>query len=88
MAAPGCWTDNRPNLGTHASAGIRNGEVSNLDALSNAIGKTVQVAERDAGIEIQSVTVVAPGGTPFSSIRKPVSPAKRCSGSDGAILIG
>ncbi len=56
--------------GTHASAGIRNGEVSDLDALSHAIGKTVQAAERDAGIEIQSVTVVAPGGAPFSSIRK------------------
>ena len=35
--------------GTHASAGIRSGEVSELEALSTVIGKTVQAAERDAG---------------------------------------
>jgi cell division protein FtsA len=56
--------------GTHASSGIRNGEVSELDSLSTAIGKTVQAAERDAGVAIQSVTIVAPGGMPFSTIRK------------------
>ena len=56
--------------GTHASAGIRSGEVSKLVALSTVIGKTVQAAERDAGISVTSVTVVAPGGTPFSSICK------------------
>ena len=56
--------------GTHASAGIRSGEVSELEALSTVIGKTVQAAERDSGISVTSVTVVAPGGTPFSSICK------------------
>ena len=56
--------------GTHASAGIRSGEVSELEALSAVIGKTVQAAERDSGISVTSVTVVAPGGTPFSSICK------------------
>jgi len=56
--------------GTHASAGIRNGEVSELEALSAVIGKTVQAAENDAGISISSVTVIAPGGTPFSKICK------------------
>ena len=56
--------------GTHASEGIRNGEVSDLDALSSVIGKSVQAAERDANISISSVTVVAPGGAPFSRICK------------------
>jgi cell division ATPase FtsA len=32
--------------GTHASAGIRSGEVSELEALSTVIGKTVLAAER------------------------------------------
>ena len=36
--------------GTHASAGIRSGEVSDLDALSGAIGKTVQIAERERAV--------------------------------------
>ncbi len=56
--------------GTHASAGIRSGEVSDLDALSKVIGKTVQAAERDAGISIKSVSVVVPGGKPISVIRQ------------------
>jgi cell division protein FtsA len=62
--------------GTHASVGIRSGEVSELEALSTVIGKTVQAAERDAGISVTSVTVVAPGGTPFSSICKKISQAE------------
>ena len=37
--------------GTHASSGIRAGEVSDLDALSGAIGKTVQSAEREAAYQ-------------------------------------
>ena len=56
--------------GTHASIGIRSGEVSDLDALSTVIGKSVQAAEREAGISIKSVTVVTIGGTPFSRICK------------------
>ena len=56
--------------GTHASAGIRVGEVSDLDALSSAIGKTVQSAERDAGLSVQSASVVVPGGKPVSGIYK------------------
>jgi cell division protein FtsA len=56
--------------GTHASEGVRSGEVSDLDALSSVIGKSVHAAERDAGVSISSVTVVAPGGTPFSRICK------------------
>jgi len=56
--------------GTHASSGIRTGEVSDLDALSSAIGKTVQSAERDAGLSVQSASVVVPGGKPVSGIHK------------------
>ena len=56
--------------GTHASAGIRSGEVSDLEALSGAIGKTVQIAEREAGLSVQSASVVVPGGKPVSSINK------------------
>jgi len=56
--------------GTHASAGIRSGEVSDLEALSGAIGKAVQIAEREAGLSIQSASVVVPGGKPVSSINK------------------
>ena len=56
--------------GTHASSGIRTGEVSDLDALSSAIGKTVQIAERDAGLSVQSASVVVPGGKPVSGIHK------------------
>ena len=54
--------------GTHASAGIRSGEVSDLDALSSAIGNTVQSAEREAGLSVHSASVVVPGGKPVSSI--------------------
>ena len=56
--------------GTHASAGIKSGEVSDLDALSSAIGKAVQSAERDAGVSVQSASVVVPGGKPVSGIHK------------------
>ncbi|MGB2095438.1 MAG: cell division protein FtsA, partial [Candidatus Puniceispirillaceae bacterium] len=56
--------------GTHASSGIRTGEVSDLDALSSAIGKTVQSAERDAGLSVQSASIVVPGGKPVSGIHK------------------
>ena len=56
--------------GTHASAGIRTGEVSDLEALSTAIGKTVQIAEREAGISVQSASIVVPGGKPISVIHK------------------
>ncbi len=55
--------------GTHASAGMRGGEISDLDATSEVIGKTVQAAEREAGLSLSSVTVVLPGGKPTSAIQ-------------------
>jgi len=55
--------------GTHASAGMRGGEISELEAVSNVIGKTVQAAEREAGLSVTSVTIVMPGGKPSSQIQ-------------------
>ena len=56
--------------GTHASAGMRGGEVTALTALGDAIGQAVQTAERAADLSIASVTVVLPGGSPRSQVRR------------------
>ena len=56
--------------GTHASAGMRGGEVTALTALGDAIGHAVQSAERAADLSIASVTVVLPGGSPRSQVRR------------------
>jgi cell division protein FtsA len=53
--------------GTHASAGMRSGEVTVLSEFSDAIGHCVQSAERAAGLAIASVSVVLPGGSPRSA---------------------
>ena len=55
--------------GTHASAGMRAGEVTALADLSDAIGQAVQSAERAADLSIASVTVVLAGGSPRSQVR-------------------
>ena len=56
--------------GTHASAGMRSGEVTALTAMSDAIGNAVQSAERAAGLSVASVSVVLPGGSPTSVFRR------------------
>ena len=56
--------------GTHASAGMRGGEVTALTELSDAIGNAVQSAERAAGLSVASVSVVLPGGSPTSVFRR------------------
>jgi cell division protein FtsA len=56
--------------GTHASAGMRAGEVTALTDLGDAIGQAVQSAERAADLSITSVTVVLPGGSPRSQVRR------------------
>ena len=56
--------------GTHASAGMRSGEVTALTAISDAIGNAVQSAERAAGLSVASVSVVLPGGSPKSVFRR------------------
>lgn len=53
--------------GTHASAGMRSGEVTVLSEFSDAIGHCVQSAERAAGLAIASVSVVLSGGSPRSA---------------------
>ena len=55
--------------GTHASAGMRTGEVTALSNLGDAIGQAVQSAERAANLSIASVTVVLPSGSPRSQVR-------------------
>jgi len=55
--------------GTHASAGMRAGEVTALADFSDAIGQAVQSAERAANLSIESVTVVLAGGSPHSQVR-------------------
>ena len=56
--------------GTHASAGMRGGEITDLEAISEVIGKTVQAAEREAGLSMCSLTIVLPGGKPTSLIHR------------------
>ncbi|MEC7651408.1 MAG: cell division protein FtsA, partial [Pseudomonadota bacterium] len=56
--------------GTHASAGMRSGEVTALTAMSDAIGNAVQSAEGAAGLSVASVSVVLPGGSPTSVFRR------------------
>jgi len=56
--------------GTHASAGMRGGEITDLEAISEVIGKTVQAAEREAGLSLCSLTIVLPGGKPTSVIQR------------------
>ena len=55
--------------GTHASGGIRAGEVTALADLSDAIGNAVQTAERAAGVSMNAVSVVLAGGSPRSNFR-------------------
>jgi cell division protein FtsA len=56
-------------VGQHASFGIRNGEVIDIDALSVAVGKTIEAAENMAGLQIDHVWVNVSGGTQISVLR-------------------
>ena len=56
--------------GTHASAGIRAGEVTALTDLSDAIGNAVQTAERASNVSLTAVSLVLAGGSPRSSFSK------------------
>ena len=56
--------------GTHASAGIRSGEVSELEALSTVIGKTVQAAERDADISVHQSPLLPQAARHFPASAK------------------
>jgi len=57
-------------IGQYASAGMRSGEVVDIEALSVAIGKSVEAAEVMAGLPIDRVAVSVRGGTQKSFIRR------------------
>lgn len=57
-------------IGQHASSGMRNGEVIDIEALSAAVGKTVEAAENMAGMAIDKVWVSIAGGTQLSQLRR------------------
>jgi cell division protein FtsA len=52
----------------HASDGIRMGEIVDMDQFSASVGKTVQAAERNAGLTIKDIHLVTPGGQPAIQI--------------------
>lgn len=56
--------------GQHASHGMRNGEVVDIEALSVAVGKTIEAAEGIAGLTIDRVCVGISGGTQMSMLRR------------------
>ncbi len=57
-------------IGQHASHGMRNGEVVDIEALSVAVGKTIEAAENMAGLQIDRVWVSVSGGTQISMLRR------------------
>ena len=57
-------------IGQHASEGMRQGEVVDIEALSSAVGKTVEAAENMAGLTIGRVWVSVAGGTQMSQLRR------------------
>ncbi|MCE2516852.1 MAG: cell division protein FtsA [Alphaproteobacteria bacterium] len=57
-------------IGQHASHGMRNGEVVDIEALSVAVGKTIEAAEGMAGFTIDRVCVSVSGGTQMSILRR------------------
>ena len=57
-------------IGQHASEGMRQGEVVDIEALSSAVGKTVEAAESMAGMTINQVWVSVAGGTQMSQLRR------------------
>lgn len=58
----------------HAADGIRNGEITDMDLFSTAIGRTVAAAERNAGITIKTIHIVTPAGKPQLSNHKAEMP--------------
>ncbi len=53
----------------HASNGMKRGEVVNIEKLSRAIGKTIEMAENMAGLTIETVFVGITGGEQKSELR-------------------
>jgi cell division protein FtsA len=57
-------------IGQHASHGMRNGEVVDIEALSSAVGKTVEAAENMAGVTVDRLVVSVAGGHQQSQLRR------------------
>lgn len=54
----------------HASAGIQRGEITDLALFSETLGKVVEAGERKAGLTINDLHIVMPGGQPQSHIER------------------
>lgn len=52
----------------HASEGLKQGEIVDLEKFSTALGKTVQIAERAAGLTINQLHLVTAAGQPRLAI--------------------
>lgn len=55
---------------SHVSAGLRRGEVIDLNLFSNTLGKAVQAAERKTGITVDHLNIVTSAGNPQSQIHR------------------
>ena len=51
----------------HVSEGVKQGEITDMNKFSTAVGKTVNAAERNADTTISTIHIVTPGGTPTLS---------------------
>ena len=48
----------------HAAEGVKQGEITDMNKFSTAVGKTVSAAERNADTTISTIHIVSPGGNP------------------------
>lgn len=51
----------------HVSEGVKQGEITDMNKFSTAVGKTVNAAERNADNTISTLHIVTPGGNPTLS---------------------
>ncbi len=51
----------------HAADGIKNGDISDLERFRTALGRTIELAEQDAGVEIKTIDIVTSFGDPHLS---------------------
>ena len=56
-------------IGQRAAAGIRGGEVTDMSAVCDSIGQTVEAAETMAGIGLDRVSICLGGGLPVATSR-------------------
>ena len=66
-------SDNQPIIlghASHVSAGLRRGEVIDLNLFSDTLGKAVQAAERKTGVTVNHLNIVTSAGNPQSHIHR------------------